>query len=58
MKTEWALDPIYKGLEDPQYEADMQEVEQVVAELAQAVKDAAVAEEWAEHLLLLEEKYY
>ena len=56
MKTEWALDPIYKGLEDPQYEADMQEVEQVVAELAQAVKDAAVAEEWAEHLLLLEEK--
>lgn len=56
MKTEWALDPIYKGLEDPQYEADMQEVEQVVAELAQAVKNAAAAEDCAEHLLLLEEK--
>ncbi|MBQ8816484.1 MAG: M3 family oligoendopeptidase [Lachnospiraceae bacterium] len=55
MKTEWALDPIYKGLNDPAYEADMQAVEKLVAEFAQAVKEAGAAEGCAEQLLLLEE---
>ena len=36
MKTEWALDPIYKGLDDPQYEKDMQAVEKLIAEYAKA----------------------
>ena len=40
MKTEWALDPIYKGLEDPAYEADMQAVEKLIAEFAKEVKEA------------------
>ena len=52
MKTEWALDPIYKGLEDPAYEADMQAVEKLIAEFAKAVKGAGKAEECAENLLL------
>ena len=56
MKTEWALDPIYKGLEDPAYEADMQAVEKLIAEFAKAVKEAGKAEERAENLLLLEEE--
>ena len=56
MKTEWALDPIYKGLEDPAYEADMQAVEKLIAEFAKAVKGAGKAEECAENLLLLEEE--
>ena len=57
MKTEWALDPIYKGLDDPAYEADMQAVEKLVAEFAQAVKEAGDAEECAEQLLILEESF-
>lgn len=56
MKTEWALDPIYKGLEDPAYEADMQAVEKLIAEFAKEVKEAGTAEECAEKLLLLEEE--
>ena len=56
MKTEWALDPIYKGLEDPAYEADMQAVEKLIAEFAKAVKEAGTAEECTEKLLILEEE--
>ena len=56
MKTEWALDPIYKGLDDPAYEADMQAVEKLIAEFAKAVKEAGAAEECTEKLLLLEEE--
>lgn len=56
MKTEWALDPIYKGLDDPQYEKDMQAVEKLIAEYAKAVNEAGMAEECAEQLLLLEEE--
>ena len=56
MKTEWALDPIYKGLEDPAYEADMQAVEKLIAEFAKEVKEAGAAEECTERLLLLEEE--
>lgn len=56
MKTEWALDPIYKGLDDPQYEADMQAVEKLVADLGEAVKEAGRAEDCTEKLLLLEEE--
>ena len=56
MKTEWALEPIYKGLNDPQYEADMQAVEKLIAEFAKTVKEAGAAEDCAEKLLLLEEE--
>lgn len=56
MKTEWALEPIYKGLDDPQYEADMQAVEKLIAEFAKTVKEAGTAEDCAEKLLLLEEE--
>ncbi len=56
MKTEWALDPIYKGLDDPAYEADMQAVEKLIAEFAKAVKEAGAAEVCTEKLLLLEEE--
>ncbi|MBR2037249.1 MAG: M3 family oligoendopeptidase, partial [Lachnospiraceae bacterium] len=50
------LDPIYKGLEDPAYEADMQAVEKLIAEFAKEVKEAGAAEECTERLLLLEEE--
>ena len=33
MNTEWSLDGIYKGLDDPAYEADFQTVEKKVQEL-------------------------
>ena len=56
MKTEWTLEPIYKGLDDPQYEADMQAVEKLVADLGKAVKEAGKAENCTEQLLLLEEE--
>ncbi len=56
MKTEWALEPIYKGLADPQYEADMQAVEKLIADFAEAVKAEGTAEEKTEKLLLLEEE--
>lgn len=58
MNTVWSLDPIYKGLDDPAYEADVQESEQLVKEYAQAVGAAQKAEKVEEHveeLLLLEE---
>lgn len=56
MKTEWSLDPIYKGLDDPQYEADMKELEIWIEKFAKAVKEAGKAEDCAEQLLLLEEE--
>lgn len=56
MKTEWSLDPIYKGLDDPQYEADMKELETLIEKFAKAVKEAGKAEECVEQQLLLEEE--
>ena len=58
MKTEWNLDPIYKGLDDPHYEADVKQAEELVAEYSQLVAEAQKAdnaEECVEKLLLLEE---
>ena len=43
MKTEWNLDPIYKGLEDPNYEADVRKAEELVAEYSQLVDEAQKA---------------
>ncbi len=57
MNYEWALDPIYKGLDDPQYEADMKEVEKLVNEFGAAVKAEGSAEELTERILLLEEAF-
>lgn len=34
MNTEWSLDEIYKGIDDPAYEADIQMVEQKIEELS------------------------
>ena len=58
MNYEWALDPIYKGLEDPAYEADVKTVEEAVADFAKLVGDAKqkAAEESAEAILLKEEE--
>ena len=58
MNYEWALDPLYKGLEDPSYEADVKKLEQAVADFAALVEDAKSkkAEEVAEAILLKEEE--
>ena len=59
MNTVWSLDPIYKGLNDPAYEADVQASEQLVKAYAEAVNAAQKAESVEEHvekLLLLEEE--
>lgn len=59
MNTEWSLDPIYKGLDDPAYEADVKAVEELVKQYAALVKKAQQAEcveEYVEELLLLEEE--
>ena len=59
MKAEWSLDPIYKGLDDPAYEADVQASEQLVKAYAEAVSAAQKAEnvdDCVEKLLLLEEE--
>lgn len=59
MNTVWSLDPIYKGLDDPAYEADVQASEQLVKEYAEVVSAAQKAEnveDYIEKLLLLEEE--
>ena len=59
MNTVWSLDPIYKGLDDPAYEADVQAAEQLVktyAEAVSAAQQAECVEEHIEKLLLLEEE--
>jgi len=35
MNEFWNLDPMYKGFEDPQFEADMKQLQQTVAEMAE-----------------------
>ena len=40
MNYEWALDPIYKGLEDPAYAADVKTLEDAVSNFAKLVADA------------------
>lgn len=59
MNTEWSLDELYKGLDDPAYEADFGVVESVLQELAGLVKKADEMEEkeCVEALLLAEEKF-
>lgn len=59
MNKEWSLDPIYKGLDDPAYEADVQAAEQLVKEYAKLVSEAQKAEhveDYIEKLLLTEEE--
>lgn len=58
MKTEWNLEVLYKGLDDPAYEADMkryEEVQKEFVELYESVKDQK-PEDVAEALLLKEEE--
>ena len=58
MKYEWALEPIYAGLEDPAYEADVKQLEAAVENFAKLVADAKTkaAEESAEAILVQEEE--
>lgn len=56
MRTEWNLDVIYKGLDDPQYEADMKAVEELIDAFGAAVKEADKAEDCVEKILLMEEE--
>lgn len=58
MKTEWNLEVLYKGLEDPAYEADMKKYEVLqkeFVELYDALKDGR-PEDAAEALLLKQEE--
>lgn len=41
MKTEWNLDPIYKGITDPAYEADMKALADSGSELDKLVREAS-----------------
>lgn len=58
MKTEWALDVIYKGVDDPAYIADFAELEKMVEDFSGLVKRAKElsAKEQAEALLSAQEK--
>lgn len=58
MNYEWALDPIYKGLEDPAYEADVKKLENAVDSFEKLVVDAKEkkAEAVAEAILVQEEE--
>ena len=58
MKTEWNLEVLYKGLDDPAYEADMKKYEETIKEftaLFEEVKNRK-PEEVAEVLLLKQEE--
>lgn len=59
MNTEWSLDAIYKGLDDPAYEKDVKASEELVKKYAELVKKAQSAEsveDCIEELLLTEEE--
>lgn len=59
MNTEWSLDAIYRGLDDPAYEKDVKASEELVKKYAELVKKAQSAEsveDCIEELLLTEEE--
>ena len=56
MNTEWALEPIYKGIDSSDYQADMKALEELVAAYGKAVGEAKDPDAAAEKLLLLEEE--
>jgi len=58
MKTEWNLEVLYKGLDDPAYEADMKRFEEVVEEYVAEVEAAKSkkAEDVIETLILKQEE--
>lgn len=58
MKTEWNLEVLYKGLDDPAYEADMKKYEETQKEFAALFEEVKnqKPEEVAETLLLKEEE--
>lgn len=58
MKTEWSLEEIYKGLEDPAYEADVKAAREAVEETAALLEklEKEAEGERAERLLLQQEK--
>lgn len=59
MKTEWNLDLLYTGLDDPKYEADVKAFEEINARLHSLVENAPAlpAKERAESILLCMEEY-
>ena len=58
MKTEWNLEVLYKGMDDPAYEADMKKYEETQKEFAALFEEVKnqKPEEVAETLLLKEEE--
>ena len=58
MKTEWNLEVIYNGLEDPAYEADVKKFEEAVAQTEKLIESVKIKteKERVETLLLQEEK--
>lgn len=47
MNTEWSLEGIYKGIDDPAYEADIRTLEQKVEEFSEYLKNVE-SKEWKE----------
>lgn len=56
MNTQWALEPIYMGIDAPEYQADMKSFEKLVEEYGKAVAEAKDPAAVAEKLLSLEEE--
>jgi len=58
MNYEWSLEALYKGLDDPAYEADVKRLEEAVADFATLVEGAKEkkAEECVEAILIKEEE--
>jgi len=58
MNYEWSLEALYKGLDDPAYEADVKRLEEAVADFATLVEAAKEkkAEECVEAILIKEEE--
>lgn len=47
MNTEWSLEVLYKGIDDPAYEADIKKAEQKIEELASYLKEVK-SKDWKE----------
>lgn len=44
LKTEWSLDVLYKGLDDPTYEQDMQGLSEQMEQLKKLVAEEGLSE--------------
>ena len=59
MKTEWNLDVIYKGIEDPKFEADFKKAKSCVKELEKLIAEAksATDDAWVEDVFVQMETF-